>query len=144
MGAFFIKDNAIKLVKKLNAKGFHTKISMRTIKLNKYQVFSGNFIDKIDAALSLKKLKSLGFLPLIKKNEKAHVLEFGQFSKKQKATSLAEKLKILGVKSDTKLVETDGKVYIVLAKNLATERKAQQARKTIINLGFKNSFIRYQ
>jgi hypothetical protein len=83
VGAFSIKDNANKLAKKINSKGFQTKI----------------FIKKIN---------------------------------------------MQGVKSDTKLVETDGKAYIVLAKNLATERKAQQAKKTLINLGFKNSFIRYQ
>ena len=83
VGAFSIKDNANKLAKKINSKGFQTKIFIKKIKMQ-------------------------------------------------------------GVKSDTKLVETDGKAYIVLAKNLATERKAQQAKKTLINLGFKNSFIRYQ
>ena len=65
----------------------------------------------------------------------------GLFSKKQKATSLADKLKTKGIKSDIKLVEANREIYIVLAKNLTTERKAQQARKTLINLGFKNSFI---
>ena len=89
-------------------------------------------------------MKSLGFLPLIKKNKNAHILELGLFSKKQKAASLADKLKTKGIKSDIKLVEANREIYIVLSKNLATERKAQQARKVLINLGFKNSFIRYQ
>jgi len=144
VGAFSIKDNAIKLAKKLNSKGFQTEISVGKIKLSKFQVFSGNFTDKDDTALRLKKLKSLGFLPLIKKNKNTHIIELGLFSKKQKATSLADKLKTKGIKSDIKLVEANREIYIVLAKNLTTERKAQQARKMLINLGFKNSFIRYQ
>jgi cell division protein FtsN len=144
VGAFSIKDNAIKLSKKINSKGFQTKISTGKIKLSKYQVFTGNFINIDDAALSSKKLKSLGFLPLILKSEEVYFLELGLFSKKQKATSLAKKLKLKGVKSNTKLIEANKKIYTVLATNLGTENKAQQTKKNLIKLGFKNSFIRYQ
>jgi len=45
--------------------------------------------------------------------------------------------------SNQKIVTTNQKVNIVRTKGIATESKAQQTRKNLINLGFKNSFIQF-
>ena len=116
IGAFFIKDNATKLVKKLNSKGLKAKIHIRNIKSTQHQVSSGNFTQKDHAASSSTKIKALGFNPTIKKN---------------------------GLNPNRKIVTINQKVYVVRSEGIATETKARQTRKSLINHGFKNSFIQF-
>ena len=116
IGAFFIKDNATKLVKKLNSKGLKAKIHIRNIKSTQHQVSSGNFTQKDHAASSSTKIKALGFNPTIKKNR---------------------------LNPNRKIVTINQKVYVVRSEGMATETKARQTRKSLINHGFKNSFIQF-
>ena len=116
IGAFFIKDNATKLVKKLNSKGLKAKIHIRNIKSTQHQVSSGNFTQKDNAASSSTKIKALGFNSTIKKNR---------------------------LNSNRKIVKINQKVYVVRSEGIATETKARQTRKSLINHGFKNSFIQF-
>ena len=67
IGAFFIKDNATKLVKKLNSKGLKAKIHIRSIKSTEHQVSSENQTQKDHAASSSTKIKDHRFYPTIKK-----------------------------------------------------------------------------
>ena len=143
IGAFFIKDNATKLVKKLNSKGLKAKIHIRNIKSTQHQVSSGNFTQKDHAASSSTKIKALGFNPTIKKNGPAYILELGLFTKKKDATIFAKKLKNNGINPNQKIVTINQKVYVVRSEGIATESKARQTRKSLINLGFKNSFIQF-
>ena len=116
IGAFFIKDNATKLAKKLNSKGLKAKIHIRNIKSTQHQESSGNFTQKDHAASSSTKIKALGFNPTIKKN---------------------------GLNPNRKIVTINQKVYVVRSESIATETKARQTRKSLINHGFKNSFIQF-
>ena len=116
IGAFFIKDNATKLVKKLNSKGLKAKIHIRNIKSTQHQESSGNFTQKDHAASSSTKIKALGFNPTIKKNR---------------------------LNPNRKIVTINQKVYVVRSEGIATETKARQTRKSLINHGFKNSFIQF-
>ena len=141
VGAFSIKDNATKLAKRLNSKGFKTEIYVRSTKSTKHQVSSGNFIEKGDATSSFAKFKSLGFNPSIKKSGAAHVLELGLFTKEHEAITLTNKLKNSGFKPNQKIVMINRKMFIVRIKDLATEGKARQTKKNLIKLGLKNSFI---
>ena len=54
-----------------------------------------------------------------------------------------KKLKNNDLNSNQKIVTINQKVYIVRSKGIATESKARQTRKSLINLGFKNSFIQF-
>ena len=141
IGAFFIKDNATKLVKKLKSTGSKAEIHIRNVKSTQHQVSSGNYTQKEHAASNSAKIKSLGFNPTIKKNGPTYVLELGLFNKKKDATIFANKLKNNGLNPNQKIVTINQKVYIVRSKGIATESKARQTRKSLINLGFKNSFI---
>ena len=67
IGAFFIKDNATKLVKKLKSTGAKAEIHIRSVKSNQHQVSIGNHTQKDQAASSSTKIKALGFNPTIKK-----------------------------------------------------------------------------
>ena len=116
IGAFFIKDNATKLAKKLNSKGLKAKIHIRNIKSTQHQESSGNFTQKDHAASSSTKIKALGFNPTIKKNR---------------------------LNPNRKIVTINQKVYVVRSESIATETKARQTRKSLINHGFKNSFIQF-
>jgi hypothetical protein len=107
-------------------------------------VFSGNYTNKDNAALSISNFKSLGFTPSIKKSGTTHILELGLFNKEQEASTFVKKLKKSGYKLNKKIIKVDRNIYTVLSKGLKTERKAQQVRKSINNYGFKNSFIRFQ
>ena len=143
IGAFFIKDNATKLVKKLNSKGLKAKIHIRNIKSTQHQESSGNFTQKDHAASNSTKIKALGLNPTIKKNGPAYILELGLFTKKKDATIFAKKLKKNGLNPNRKIVTINQKVYVVRSEGIATETKARQTRKSLINHGFKNSFIQF-
>jgi len=143
IGAFFIKDNATKLVKVLNSKGSKTEVHIRNVKSTKYQVSSGNYTQKDQAASNATEIKALGFNPTIKKNGSAYILELGLFDKKKDATIITKKLKNKGLNPNQKIVTINQKVYIVRSKGIATKSKAKQIRKSLINLGFKNSFIQF-
>ncbi|MCL0045745.1 SPOR domain-containing protein [Nitrospinaceae bacterium] len=143
IGAFFIKDNATKLVKKLKSIGSKAEILIRNVKSTQHQVSLGNFTQKDHAASSSTKIKTLGFNPTIKKNGPAYILELGLFTKKKDATIFAKKLKNNGLNPNQKIVTINQKVYIVRSKGISTESKARQTRKSLINLGFKNSFIQF-
>ena len=54
-----------------------------------------------------------------------------------------KKLKNNYLNSNQKIATISQKVNIVRNKGIATESKARQTRKNLINLGFKNSFIRF-
>ena len=104
---------------------------------------SGNYTQKDHAASSATKIKALGFNPTIKKNGPAYILELGLFTKKKNATIFAKKLKNNGLNPNQKIVTINQKVYIVRSKGIGIESKARQTRKSLINLGFKNSFIKF-
>jgi len=141
IGAFFIKNNATKLVKKLKSTGSKVEIHIRNVKSTQHQVSTGNYTQKDHAASSSTKIKALGFNPTIKKNGPAYILELGLFTKKKDATIFAKKLKNTGLNPNQKIVTINQKVYIVRTKGLATESKARQTRKNLINHGFSKSFI---
>ena len=143
IGAFFIKDNATKLVKKLKSTGAKAEIHIRNVKSTQHQVSTGNYTQKDHAASSSTKIKALGFNPTIKKNGPAYILELGLFTKKKDTTILAKKLKNIQLNLNQKIVTINQKVYIVRSKGIATESKARQTRKSLINHGFKNSFIQF-
>ena len=67
IGAFFIKDNATKLVKKLKSTGAKAEIHIRNVKSTQHQLSTGNYTQKDHAASSSTKIKALGFNPTIKK-----------------------------------------------------------------------------
>jgi len=104
-------------------------------------VSTGNYTQKDHAASGSNKIKALSFNPTIKKNGHAYILELGLFIKKRDSTIFAKKLKNNGLNPNQKIVTINQKVYIVRSKGIATESKARQTRKSLINLGFKNSFI---
>ena len=143
IGAFSIKDNATKLVKKLKSIGSKAEIHIRNVKSTQHQVSSGNYTQKDHAASSSTKIKALGFNPTIKKNGFVYILELGLFTKKKDATVFAMKLKNNGLNPSQKIVTINQKVYIVRSKGIATENKARQTRKNLINHGYKNSFIQF-
>ena len=143
IGAFFLKGNATKLVKKLKSTGSNAEIHIRNVKSTQHQVATGNYTQKDHAASSSIKIKALGYNPTIKKNGPAYILELGLFTKKKDATIFAKKLTNNGINSNQKIVTINQKVYIVRTKGIATESKARQTRKNLIKLGFKNSFIQF-
>ena len=143
VGAFFIKGNATKLLKKLESTGFKSEIHIRNVESTQHQVSSGNYTQKDQAVSSSAKIKALGFNPIIKKNGSAYILELGLFIKKKKATLFAKELKSNGLHPNQKIIKINQKVYIVRSKGIATESKARQIRKNLVNLGFKNSFIKF-
>ena len=141
VGTFSIRNNAQKILKKIEERGFKAETYIKSLKITRYEVTSKRFNKEIDATLKVEKLKKLGFNPSIKKSGKAYMLELGLFAKKKDATVFVEKLKNTNFRTNQKLITRNQKVYTVRTKGLLTKSKAQQVRKKLINFGFKNSFI---
>jgi cell division septation protein DedD len=141
VGTFSIRNNAQKIAKKINDKGFKAETYIKNIKIIKHQVTSERFNKESDATSKFKKLKELGFSPSIKKNGKSYIIELGFFEKKKDAVLFVDKLKNTGFSTSQKSITTNQKVYTVRTKGLLTKYKAQRVRKKLIDFGFKNSFI---
>ncbi|HIF01993.1 MAG TPA: SPOR domain-containing protein [Nitrospinaceae bacterium] len=141
VGTFSIRNNAQKIAKKIEERGFKAETYIKSLKITKYEVTSERFNKESDATLKFKKLKKLGFNPSIKKSGEAYILELGLFEKKKDATVFIDKLKNTNFSTSQKSITRNQKVYTVRTKGLLTKSKAQQARKKLINFGFKNSFI---
>ena len=62
---------------------------------------------------------------------------------KERRDHLCQEIKNNCLNPNQKIVTINQKVNIVRTKGIATESKAQQTRKNLINLGFKNSFIQF-
>ena len=62
---------------------------------------------------------------------------------KLKLSVSTQPLKKNGLNPNRKIVTINQKVYVVRSEGIATETKARQTRKSLINLGFKNSFIQF-
>ena len=129
IGAFFIKNNATILLKKLKSTGSKAEIHIRNVKSTQHQVSTGNYTQKDYAASSSTKIKALGFNPTIKKNGHAYILELGLFTKKKDATIFARKLKKNGLNPNQKIVTINQKVNIVHTKGIATKSKAHKPEK---------------
>ena len=142
LGAFSIKKNAEKFVKKVNAKGFNTVISVRDTKPTQYQVFIGNFIKINNSDTIRADLKASGFTSSIKKVNNAYILDLGTFRNSNGLNSLVEKLQDKGFKPKVKKISTENKTYNVRVEGLETKNEAQKTRQELADQGFKNSFIR--
>jgi cell division septation protein DedD len=143
VGTFSIRNNAQKILKKIEERGFKAETYIKSLKITRYEVTSKRFNKEIDATLKVEKLKKLGFNPLIKKSGKAFILELGLFAKKKDATVFVDKLKNTNFRTSQKSITRNQRVYTVRTKGLLTKIEAQQARKKLINFGFKNSFIQH-
>ncbi|MEE9258688.1 MAG: SPOR domain-containing protein [Nitrospinaceae bacterium] len=143
LGAFSVRDNADRLVKKLALKGFKPDNYSENRAVTKFAVTLGSFPDKEQAAPQGMELAKLGFFSSLEKNgDGTFKFMMGSFKSKKEANALKSKLKAKGFLSSIKRTETRRKIHFVRISGFSARGKARLAQEKLTRLGFKNSFIR--
>ncbi len=143
VGAFGVKQNADKLVKKLKGKGFSPSIQTRSNKLSRYLVTVGNFADKKSGNDMLKELTRKGYDPSFYKNSNnSFSLKVGQFSSLKESQTAQDNLSIKGFLSEFHKAEVPVKTYMVQLGIFPNKEKARLTQEKLARAGFSKSFIR--
>ena len=90
----------------------------------------------------IRKLKSIGLNPSLKKHGQTYTLELGLFKNKAGSKRLSNKLENNGLEPVTSKITIRNAHYIVRINGFLSKREARKSHQQLINQGFKNSFIR--
>jgi cell division protein FtsN len=142
MGVFSNKSNALNYLKKIKSKGYKAESITRYSNSYRYQVTLGSYNKKSEAAKNITKLKSIGLISSLKKNDQTYTLELGLFKNKVDSKQITNKLKKSGIKSNIKKIKTRDMLYIVEINGFLSQLEAKKSHQQLISQGFKNSFIR--
>lgn len=143
LGVFSVEDNANRLLKNIQAKGFKPSILTKSIEASRYVVFVGGFSSKEDGNQAISELKAKGFAPVMEKFEdNAHTIVLGKFKNVGQAADLRDKLSIHGFLSSAKKSQVKIKIHTVHLGPFTSLPQAQKTKSSIERVGFKNTFIR--
>jgi cell division septation protein DedD len=143
LGVFSVEDNASRLLKRIQAKGFKPSIQTKSVEASRYVVFVGGFSSKEDGNQAISELKAKGFAPVMEKFEdNAHTIVLGKFKNVGQAAALRDKLSIHGFLSSAKKSQVQTKIHTVHLGPFTSLPQAQRTKSSIERAGFKNTFIR--
>ena len=143
VGAFSIKSNADRVIKKLMSGGFSPLVQTRTTRSALYTVFIGGFADKISPQNMMTELRTKGLSPQLKKNSNgSYSIILGKEKSKEKAEALKQKLAGQGIFTSLKKMKIDMRIFIVRVGGFETSSNALEGQKKLENLGYKRTLIR--
>jgi cell division protein FtsN len=143
VGAFSVKSNADRVIKRLMSGGFSPLVQTRTTRSSMYVVFIGGFADESSPQNMISELRKKGLNPVLKKNDNgSHSIILGQERSKPKAESLREDLTRRGIFTSLKQMKMDSRIYIVRVGNFDSNTSAVQNQKKIENMGYTGTLIR--
>ena len=143
VGAFAIKANADRVIKRLMAGGYSPLVQTRTRMSSMHVVFIGGFADEQNAQHMANALRQKGFEPSLKKNDNgSHSVILGQESSKDRAEALREKMTKQGIFTSLKEMNIQSRVYVVRVGEFSSNTSAQENKEKIEKLGYPGTFIR--
>ncbi len=143
VGAFLMKANADRTIKKLAAGGFSPLVQTRTTRSSMYAVFIGGFADQKSPENMISELQSKGLNPVLKKNANgSYSIVLGQEKSKGKAESLKQKLAQQGIFTSLKQMKIDVRMFIVQVGGFENNSNALSGQKKLENLGYRGTLIR--
>ena len=143
VGAFSVKANADRAIKKLMSGGFSPLVQTRTTRSSMYTVFIGGFADKKSPENMISELRGKGLAPQLKKNSNgSYSIILGKQKSKEKAEALKQKFAQQGIFTSLKQMKIDMRMFIVHVGGFENSTNALQGQKKLENLGYKGTLIR--
>jgi len=143
VGAYSIKSNADRVIKKLMTGGFSPLIQTRMTRSSMHIVFIGGFADIDSPQNMVVELKKKGLNPSILKNDNgSYSIILGKEKSKKKAEALKEKFTRQGIFTSLKQMKVNSRLFIVRVEGFESNTNAQLTQKKIENMGYKGTLIR--
>ena len=143
VGAFSVKTNADRVIKKLMSGGFSPLVQTRTTRSSMHVVFIGGFADKQSPQNMITELRSKGLTPTLKKNDNgSYSIILGKEKSKERAETLKQKLTKQGIFTSLKQMKIDMRMFIVRVGGFASNTNALQGQKKLADMGYKGTLIR--
>lgn len=143
VGAFSVKANADRVIKKLMFGGFSPLVQTRTTRSSMYVVFIGGFADKKSPQNMIMELKNKGLTPLLKKNDNgSYSIVLGKEKTKARAETLKQKLTKQGIFTSLKQMKIDSRMFIVRVGGFENNTNALKNQKKLESMGYKGTLIR--
>ncbi len=143
VGAFSVKTNADRVIKKLMSGGFSPLVQTRTTRSSMYVVFIGGFADKKSPQNMMTELRSKGLNPILKKNDNAsYSIILGKDKSKGKAEALKQKLTKQGIFTSLKQMKIDTRMFVVRVGGFESNTNALKGQEKLETLGYKGTLIR--
>ena len=143
VGAFSVKANADRVIKKLMSGGFSPLVQTRTTRSSMYAVFIGGFGDKKSPQNMITELRSKGLAPKLKKNGNgSYSIILGKQKSKEKAEALKQKFAQQGIFTSLKQMKIDMRMFIVRVGGFENNTNALKGQKKLENLGYNGTLIR--
>jgi len=143
VGAFSVKTNADRVIKRLMSGGFSPLVQTRTTRSSMYVVFIGGFADKKSPQNMISELSNKGLTPLLKKNDNgSYSIILGKEKSKERADALKQKLTKQGIFTSLKQMKIDTRMFIVRVGGFENNTNALQGQKKLEHLGYKRTLIR--
>jgi cell division protein FtsN len=143
VGAFSVKTNADRVIKKLMSGGFSPLVQTRTTRSSMYVVFIGGFADKQSPQNMITELRSKGLTPTLKKNDNgSYSIILGKERSKERAEALKQRLTKQGIFTSLKQMKINMRMFIVRVGGFASNTNALQGQKKLETLGYRGTLIR--
>jgi cell division septation protein DedD len=143
VGAFSVKANADRVIKKLMSGGFSPLVQTRTTRSSMHVVFIGGFADKKSPQNMITELRNKGLNPLLKKNDNgSYSIVLGKEKSKERAETLKQKLTKQGIFTSMKQMKIDRRMFIVRVGGFESNTNALQGQKKLVTMGYKGTLIR--
>ena len=143
VGAFSVKANADRTIKKLMSGGFSPLVQTRTTRSSMYAVFIGGFADKKSPQSMITELRNKGLAPTLKKNVNgSYSIVLGREKSKEKAEALKQKLAQQGIFTSLKQMKIDMRMFIVRVGGFENNTNALKGQKKLEILGYRGTLIR--
>jgi cell division septation protein DedD len=143
VGAFSVKTNADRVIKKLMSGGFSPLVQTRTTRPSMHVVFIGGFADKQSPQNMITELRNKGLSPTLKKNVNgSYSVILGKERSKARAEALKQKLTKQGIFTSMKQMKIDMRMFIVRVEGFDNNTNALRGQKRLEILGYKGTLIR--
>lgn len=144
VGAFSVKSNADRMVKKLQTAGLPVQTSIMEGNVSKFKLVIGGFTSPDSGRFLLNELKGKGYSPqLVPEQGGGYSIVVSQTDSPAKAESMKDKLGKEGIFTEIrKDVQGTRPIYVVRVGGFATQELAFKYKKEIAQLGYPKTLIR--
>ena len=143
VGAFSVKTNADRVIKKLMSGGFSPLVQTRTTRSSMHVVFIGGFADKESPQNMITELRVKGLNPTLKKNDNgSYSVILGKERSKERAEGFKQKLTKQGIFTSMKQMKMDTRMFIVRVEGFENNTNALRGQKKLETLGYRGTLIR--
>lgn len=143
VGAFSVKANADRMVKKLNGAGLPTQVSQISGNSSVHALVIGGFTSPDGAQFLMKELKTKGHSPdLVPASDGNYSIMLDKTSSARKAEALKDKLGEEGIFTQIEKMEVSTPIHVIRVGGFASKDLAARYQKEIAKIGYPKTLIR--